>query len=111
MTGTATLKDIKQRLDRAKSKADYDALSTHLDRLIHDVEISHDPRLGEKERKEQAKREAQTLVARMQARVDALKEEKKAGKYETGDSLVFRKGLERAETDLSMAQEALARLT
>lgn len=109
MAGVTALKQLKTQLDGCRSKADYDALSAHLSKLIHDEELRNDPRRAAKELDEQRKQEAQHLVDRMKAALDDLKKERN-GKYKDYDQLMLRKAIERAEENLSMAETALAKL-
>lgn len=110
MATKSTLETIKDRLDHAGSKADFDKLSAELGEMIHAEMVLHNPKLGEKELKERRLKEARILVDRMRARVDHIKTEQKAGKYKDGNEREVRHALERAETDLTNAEEALSRL-
>ena len=107
MIPTSKLQIIKDRLDKCGSKADFDKLSDDLAKWIHEEQIAHNPKLGEQERKAQARKEAQILVAKMKANVDSIKaEHKPGGRFENMQSQHYQQGLERAESNLSAAETA-----
>ena len=105
------LESIKEKLDHAASRADYDELAKELDKMVHNERLAHDPRLAGEELKNQRKVEAKILVNRMKARVDAMKEARKpGGRHENTDPAEFRRALSRAEEDLAFAEDQLSKV-